>query len=72
MLTTGGDDAGEGLCELSSRDIILCKRHPEAVSARNLLPCTVTETFSSGNMVGVELDCGGERLLAAGGVTGSR
>ena len=64
LLTTGSGDADGGLCELSSRDIILCKRHPEAVSVRNLLLCTVTETFSSGNMVGVELDCDGERLIA--------
>lgn len=64
LLTTDCTEAGGGLCELSSRDIILCKRHPEAVSARNLLSCTVLDTFAAGNMVGVELDCGGERLIA--------
>ncbi len=50
--------------ELSSRDIILFKKHPEAISARNLLKCTVVDTFPSGNKVGVELLCGSETLIA--------
>ncbi len=64
LLTSEGASGGEGLFELSSREIILCKLHPQAVSARNLLPCTVVATFAAGNMVGVELECGGERLIA--------
>lgn len=65
LLLTSECLAGEGgLFELSSRDIILCKMHPAAVSARNLIACTVTDTFAAGNMVGVELDCGGEKLIA--------
>lgn len=56
---------GEGtVFELSSKDIILCKRHPEAISARNLLGCRVVRTFEIDGRVGVELDCGGERLVA--------
>jgi molybdate transport system ATP-binding protein len=51
------------LFELSSRDIILCKKHPEAISARNLLHCRVVGLFEAGNRTGVELDCGGERLV---------
>lgn len=53
-----------GLFELSSKDIILCKRHPEAISARNLLPCTVRALFDSGSKTGVELDCNGGTLVA--------
>ncbi|MBJ6723635.1 molybdenum ABC transporter ATP-binding protein [Geomesophilobacter sediminis] len=52
------------LFELSSRDIILFKKHPEAISARNLLHCKVVDTFASGNKVGVELSVGGQRLIA--------
>ncbi len=63
LLVSAGSDQPEALFELSSRDIILCKQHPEAISARNLLTCTVVKTFVSGNRVGVELSCYGERLL---------
>ncbi|HEX9022668.1 MAG TPA: molybdenum ABC transporter ATP-binding protein [Geobacteraceae bacterium] len=63
FISTGGGPE-EALFELSSRDIILCKQHPEAISARNLLTCAVVNTFVSGNRVGVELECGGERLMA--------
>ncbi|HLO24986.1 MAG TPA: TOBE domain-containing protein, partial [Geobacteraceae bacterium] len=52
------------LLELSSKDMILFKKHPEAISARNLLQCRVTGLFEAGNRIGVELDCGGERLVA--------
>jgi len=57
-------DVAEGIFELSSRNIILFKKHPEAISARNLLRCRVSGTFAAGNKVGIELDCGGERLIA--------
>lgn len=64
LFVSAGDDREMGLFELSSRDIILFTRHPEAVSARNLLKCTVVDTFPSGNKVGVELKCGHETLIA--------
>jgi len=64
LLLSGGTPAEPGLFELSSKDIILCKRHPEAISARNLLPCTVRALFSSGSKTGVELDCNGSMLVA--------
>jgi len=54
----------DSLFELSSKDIILFKKHPEAISARNLLRCGVVSLFAAGNRIGVELECGGERLVA--------
>jgi len=50
--------------ELDAKDIMLFKKHPEASSARNLLPCRVTDLFEVHNRVGVELDCNGGRLVA--------
>jgi len=64
LLISSGNEQEEGLFELSSREIILFKRHPEAISARNLLQCRVTDIFESGRRIGVEMDCGGERLIA--------
>jgi molybdate transport system ATP-binding protein len=64
LLISAGIENGETLFELSSRDIILCKQHPEAVSARNLIACRVVNTFVSGNRIGVELASGNERLMA--------
>lgn len=64
IFVSAGDDEPMAVFELSSRDIILFTRHPEAVSARNLLKCTVMDTFPSGNKVGVELRCGHETLIA--------
>ncbi|KAF0216529.1 MAG: molybdate transport system ATP-binding [Geobacteraceae bacterium] len=57
---------GEGglLFELSSKDMILFKKHPEAISARNLLHCTVADLFTVGNKAGLELVCQGNRLVA--------
>jgi molybdate transport system ATP-binding protein len=52
------------MAELSSKDIILFKQNPEAISARNLLQCTVRTLFNSGRKVGVELDCAGNVLIA--------
>lgn len=50
---------------LHSRDILLFKKHPEATSARNMLSCTVVNTFKTDDwLVGVELDCQGNRLIA--------
>ncbi|WP_027713817.1 molybdenum ABC transporter ATP-binding protein [Desulfuromonas sp. TF] len=62
LMWAGGK--GESVFELSSKDIMLFKGRPEALSARNLLPCTVTSCFDLKNRTGVELDCGGERLVA--------
>jgi molybdate transport system ATP-binding protein len=64
LFVSAGDEAPSAMFELSSRDIILFKKHPEAISARNLLKCTVVDTFPSGNKVGVELKCGSETLVA--------
>jgi molybdate transport system ATP-binding protein len=64
LFISAGDDKASAMFELSSRDIILFKKHPEAVSARNLLKCTVVDTFPSGNKVGVELRCGDQMLVA--------
>jgi molybdate transport system ATP-binding protein len=64
LLLTAGTTRQEALFELSSRDIILFKRHPEAISARNLLKCRVAAAFEVGNRTGLELECGGERLVA--------
>ncbi|MHB8770191.1 MAG: molybdenum ABC transporter ATP-binding protein [Syntrophales bacterium] len=59
-----GDARPDPLFALSSRDVILFRRHPGAISARNLFPCTVTGAFRDGAFVAMELDCGGERLVA--------
>jgi len=64
LLLSGGVSSEPGMFELSSKDIILCKRHPEAISARNLLPCTVKLLFESGSKTGVQLDCNGACLIA--------
>jgi molybdate transport system ATP-binding protein len=64
LFISAGVDQAEALFELSSKDIILCKRHPEAISARNLIACTVAGTFVSGDRIGVELACGDQLLVA--------
>lgn len=53
-----------GQFALNSRDILLFKKHPEATSARNMLPCVVRRTYETEWLVGVELDCGGNTLIA--------
>ena len=64
LLVSGGEQTGESLFELSSREIILFKKHPEAISARNLLECTVTEMFESDGRIGIVLSVNGEKLVA--------
>lgn len=64
LLATPPNGPGECFFELSSKDMILFKKHPEAISARNLLCCKVAGLFESGNKVGLELACGSERLIA--------
>lgn len=63
VLSVPGTGAA-GMFELSSKDITLFKRHPEASSARNVLHCRVTRLFGAGNRVGVEMDCGGQPLVS--------
>jgi len=64
LLVSGSSDLLEALLELSSTDIILFKRHPEAISARNLLKCRVADVFGTAYRLGVELECGGQCLIA--------
>ncbi len=64
LLISGGGADRASLFELSSREIILFKKHPEAISARNLLHCTVTEMFESDGRVGIVLSVNGEKLVA--------
>lgn len=53
-----------GQFTLGGRDILLFKKHPEATSARNILSCTVRGTYQTDWLVGVELDCQGNTLIA--------
>lgn len=62
LVKTRDRDAGE--FSLNSRDILLFKKHPEATSARNMLPCTVRKTYQTDWLIGVELDCQGNTLIA--------
>lgn len=64
LLISAGNDESEAVFEISSKDMILFKRHPEAISARNLFRCTVIDIFMAGNQVGVELSCGNQKLVA--------
>ena len=64
LLISDGKSTKESLFELSSREIILFKKHPEAISARNLLDCTVTEMFQSDGRMGIVLATQGETLVA--------
>lgn len=53
-----------GHFRLNSRDILLFKKHPEATSARNMLPCRVKSTYQTNWLTGIELDCQGQALIA--------
>lgn len=53
-----------GKFSLNSRDILLFKNHPEATSARNMLLCTVKKTYKTDWLVGIELECHGNTLIA--------
>ncbi len=64
LIVSNGKHAGETLFELSSRDIILFKNHPEAISARNLLECRVAEVFDADGRKGIVLESEGNRLVA--------
>ena len=64
LLISDGEPTKQSLFELSSREIILFKKHPEAISARNLLECKVSEMFDSDARVGLVLSVDGEKLVA--------
>jgi len=64
LLLTDHDQPEAGLFELSSKDVLLFKNHPHALSARNLLTATISELIPQGGSVGVKLDCHGQELLA--------
>jgi len=64
LLMSADSERYDSLAELSSKDIILFKQHPEAISARNLLECRVKTLFTSGRKTGVELECAGNTLIA--------
>lgn len=64
LLSSGLHDSISGLFELSSKDIVLFKKHPDAISARNLLECKVVDVFSSGSKLGVELQLGKGTLVS--------
>jgi molybdate transport system ATP-binding protein len=64
IILSAGCEGTVGMFELSSKDIILFKRHPEATSARNMLRCKVEKVFTADNLVGVELDCNGQHLVS--------
>jgi molybdate transport system ATP-binding protein len=63
LVLTDYGESDENVFELDSREILLFKRHPEATSARNLLPCIVRKIFRVGNRVRVELVCGTQMLI---------
>ncbi len=62
LVKAPGHQAGQ--FTLNGRDIVLFKKHPEASSARNILSCIVRRTYETDWLVGVELDCQGQTLIA--------
>jgi molybdate transport system ATP-binding protein len=64
LLIAAGSGKPASLYELSSRDIMLLRGFPHAISARNLLECAVADIFPAGERLGVALACGGEQLVA--------
>ena len=64
LILVKDDNPGPGQFELDARDILLFKKHPQATSARNMLPCVVKKMFQVRNRVGVELNCQGQTLVA--------
>jgi molybdate transport system ATP-binding protein len=64
LLIAAGNDEPEAVFEISSKDMMLFKRHPEAISARNLFKCRVFGLFTTGTQVGVELSWGNQKLVA--------
>ncbi len=64
LLLSSGLGPEPGMFELSSKDIMLFKKHPEATSARNLIPCRVGGIFDMEGRSGVELHCNKGQLIA--------
>lgn len=64
LLISGRCGPKDAYYELPSTDIILFKRHPEAISARNLLRCRIDEMFEAGGRIGVGLLSGSDKLVA--------
>lgn len=64
LMVVKSRDTAPGQFALNSRDIVLFKKHPEATSARNMLSCTVRTTYQTDWLVGIELDCRGNTLIA--------
>ncbi|MCI5146413.1 MAG: molybdenum ABC transporter ATP-binding protein [Candidatus Electrothrix sp. AR3] len=62
LVKTQNQKAGQ--FALNGRDILLFKRHPQATSARNMLACTVRKIYQTDWLVGVELNCQGNTLIA--------
>jgi len=63
LVLTEQGESEDNVFELDAREILLFKRHPEATSARNLLPCTVGKMYTVGNRVRVEVQCGTQQLI---------
>jgi len=64
LMLVKSQNAGPGRFTLGSRDILLFKKHPEAASARNILYCIVRNTYETEWLVGVEMECQGNSLIA--------
>lgn len=64
LLLSSHEQPQEGIFELSSQDILLFRKHPQAISARNLLAGMITAITPQGGSVILELNCRGETLLA--------
>lgn len=64
LLLTDHEKPASGVFELSSKDILLFKNHPHALSARNLLSARISELIPQGGSVGVKLDCNGAEMIA--------
>ena len=64
LLLTDHEQPDAGLFELSSKDVLLFKNHPHALSARNLFAATISGLIPQGGTVGVKLNCNGQELIA--------
>ncbi|MBN1959256.1 MAG: molybdenum ABC transporter ATP-binding protein [Desulfuromonadales bacterium] len=64
LLLSDHNNPQTGLFELSSKDVLLFKNHPHALSARNLLTGTISDLIPQGGTVGVVLSCQGQKLIA--------
>lgn len=64
LLLISSEKREAGLFELSSKDVLLIKHHPHALSARNLIKATISDLIAQGGSVGVKLDCNGVELIA--------